>query len=185
MRIFRLIATPILLLGLLGFLIWAASWGWKALTEPLPSPSPTPCVLSPAETVTPESVTVRIYNGGFTSGLANRVSRELEGAGFTVIRVDNTEEAVTGTIIRTSRSQSAQSDLVASFFVEPELDTDDRVDGIVDVLVGTDFQGFAEEPLGEVEVPGGEICVVPSESPSPSPSPSGSASPAPSPATTP
>ena len=36
-------------------------------------------------------VSVRIFNGGFTSGLANREARRLTEVGFKVIRVDNTD----------------------------------------------------------------------------------------------
>lgn len=180
MRIFRLIATPILLLGLLALLVWGATWGWKALTEPLPSPSPTPCVTTAAAVVTPVDVTLRVFNGGFTSGLANRVKTDLEKAGFVVIKVDNTEERVVGTMIRANEREAAQIQLVSSYFVEPQVDYDTRVDGTVDVLVGTDFAGMAEAPLAQVESPAGEVCRVPSPSPSvpvsPSPTP-----PAPSP----
>ena len=84
MRIFRLIATPVILLGLLGLLIWGANWGWKALLEPLPSPSPTPCVMENTEMMNPTHVSVRVFNGGFTGGLANREGRRLTEAGFAV-----------------------------------------------------------------------------------------------------
>ena len=180
MRIFRLIATPILLLGLLALLLWGATWGWKALTEPLPSPSPTPCVTTSAAVVTTADVALRVFNGGFTSGLANRVKTDLEEAGFTVIKVDNTEERVVGTVIRANEREATQVRLVASYFVEPQIDYDTRVDGTIDVLVGTDFAGMAESPFVQVEPPDGQVCRVPSPSPSvpvsPSPTP-----PAPSP----
>ncbi|MHA6523844.1 LytR C-terminal domain-containing protein [Tessaracoccus sp. G1721] len=180
MRIFRLIATPILLLGLLGLLLWGASWGWKALTEPLPTPSPTPCVMAPAEIVTVPDVTVRVYNGGFTSGLASRVSAQLETAGFNVIKVDNTEERIKGTVIRANRQETPQIRLAASYFLDPVIEYDDRVDGVVDIYVGTDFAGFGPEPFSQVSADGGQVCRVPSPSPSASPSPA-----APSPAATP
>ena len=73
MRVFRLIATPVLLLGLLGFLAWGASWGWQNLTAPAPSPPPTPCVNQSASAVTASNVSVRVFNGGFQAGLATRV----------------------------------------------------------------------------------------------------------------
>lgn len=179
MRIFRLIATPILLLGLLGLLLWAANWGWRALTEPLPTPSPTPCVMAPAEIVTVADVSVRVYNGGFTSGLASRVSAQLETAGFNVIKVDNTEERIKGTVIRANRQETPQIRLAASYFLDPVIEYDDRVDGVVDIYVGTDFAGFGTEPFSQVSADGGQVCRVPSPSPSASPSPT------PSPAATP
>lgn len=181
MRIFRLIATPILLLGLLGLLLWAANWGWKALTEPLPSPSPTPCVVGPAEVITPADITVRVFNGGFTSGLASRVGSQLEGAGFNVAKVDNTEERIIGTVIRANERETLQAGIVAAQFIEPVIEFDTRVDGTVDVLVGTDFKGSAPTPSATQATPtDGQVCRVPSPSPSASPSPA-----APSPAATP
>lgn len=183
MRIFRLIATPILLLGLLGLLLWGANWGWKALTEPLPSPSPTPCVVGPAEVITPADITVRVFNGGFTSGLANRVGNHLERAGFNVAKVDNTEERIIGTVIRANERETLQAGIVAAQFIEPVIEFDSRVDGTVDVLVGTDFKGSAPTPSATQATPtDGQACRVPSPSPSPSASPSPAA---PSPAATP
>ena len=88
MRIFRLIATPVILLGLLGLLAWGALWGWKALTAPIPSPSPTPCVTQTVETLTGQSVYVRIFNAGFTTGAAGRLRDALESRAFNVIRID-------------------------------------------------------------------------------------------------
>ena len=88
MRIFRLIATPVILLGLLGLLAWGALWGWKALTAPIPSPSPTPCVTQTVETLTGQSVYVRIFNAGFTTGAAGRLLDAPASRAFNVIRID-------------------------------------------------------------------------------------------------
>ena len=170
MRIFRLIATPVILLGLLGLLIYAATWGWKALTEPLPSPSPTPCVTQSATVVSPTTISLRIYNGGFTSGLANRISRSMKEVGFQVVRVDNTEERITGTVIRGNEQQTAELTLVASYFNEATIEFDDRVDGTVDVLVGSEYKDFNPSPIPEAPATAGVICVVPSPSPTAAPS---------------
>ena len=181
MRIFRLIATPVILLGLLGLLIWGANWGWKALLEPLPSPSPTPCVMENTEMMNPTHVSVRVFNGGFTGGLANRESRRLTEAGFKVIRIDNTEERIRGTVIRANENQkNGHVRLVKSYFKEPVIEYDDRVDGTVDVMIGTDFLGANDgtDPnntppnLFQITAPDGQVCVVPQPSVSPSPSPS-------------
>ena len=179
MRIFRLIATPIILLGLLALLIWGANWGWKALTEPLPSPSPTPCVVETVDTMTTGHVYVRMFNGGFTGGLANREARRLTEGGFNVVRIDNTEERIRGTVIRANRDQEHKAvRLVASYFINPTIEYDDRVDGTVDVLVGTDFEGAPTEGmLYQISTPDGRVCVVPQPSPTGSPSPSPSPTP--------
>lgn len=182
MRIFRLIATPVILLGLLGLLLWGASWGWKSLTAPLPSPSPTPCVTQSAEVVTPANISLRVLNGGFTSGLANRVSRTLrDNIGFKIVKVDNSDERVTGTIIRGSAKQETELQLVASYFNEAKIEHDDRVDGTIDVLVGSDYKDMAKSPKPQAPASQGVICVVPSPSPTAAPStavsPTASASP--------
>lgn len=173
MRVIRLITTPLLLLGLLGLLMWGAFWGWRNLTAPLPEPEPTPCVTVSAEMVTVADVSVRVYNGGFTSGLASRIGTRLTDAGFNVVRIENTDERVTsGVIIRTNEANQAALALVASYFVEPTLDYDDRVDGTVDVLLASEEPAAGAAPL--VEVPSGEsgtTCVYPDALPSPAVSP--------------
>ncbi|SDL10422.1 LytR cell envelope-related transcriptional attenuator [Tessaracoccus oleiagri] len=182
MRMFRLIATPVLLLGLLGFLVWGASWGWRNLTAPLPSPSPTPCVTRSAQVITAANVSVRVFNGGFATGLAGRVAAHLRNNGFEVLRVANTDERVAETIIRGSAENEPALTLLQSHFRESVIQHDDRVDGSVDVLVGTTYMGVNPNPLPEVATEGGVTCEYPSPSPSPSPSasPGGSAAPDPS-----
>lgn len=176
-----MIATPVLLLALLGFLIWGAAWGWRNLTAPLPSPSPTPCVTKKAAVITPELVSVRVLNGGFTSGLAGKVGKHLENHGYTILQVGNTEERVKGTIIRGSADDGPMLQLVQSEFRNSTIEHDDRVDGSIDVLVGTAYEGVNKQFLKEVKSEGGVVCEF--VSPSPSPSPSGSAA-APSPSPT-
>ena len=172
MRIFRLIATPLLLLGLLGLLVWGSFWGWRNLTAPLPTPEPTPCVTVATELVNVTDISVRVYNAGFTSGLANRVKTQLSEAGFNVVKVDNTEERVTkGVIVRTSEDNQPGVRLVSSYFSEVEVEYDDRVDGTVDVLLASEWGDFGTEPLYQVSSGrDGITCVPPGASPSPSPS---------------
>ena len=173
MRIFRLIATPLLLLALVGLLVWGAFWGWRNLTAPLPEPEPTPCVVVTADLVTVADVSVRVYNAGFTSGLANRVSARLEDAGFTIIRVDNTEERITqGVVIRTAEGNTPAIRLTSSYFADATVEYDDRVDGTVDVLLSSDEPTEGETPLFQVSSGEDSTACLP-----PQPSPSASASP--------
>nr|WP_255622759.1 LytR C-terminal domain-containing protein [Tessaracoccus sp. OS52] len=125
-------------------------------------------------------VSVRIYNGGFTSGLARRQAARLEDVGFKVIRVGNTDERVTGTVVRANEKDAPAIRLITSYFKEVKFENDDRTDGTVDVLLGSEFAGEGESPIFQVS-PGeaGTVCLPPS--PSPSGSPSGSPSPSPQP----
>ncbi len=175
MRIFRLIATPLLLLGLLGLLVWGAFWGWRNLTAPLPEPEPTPCVTVSSEIVSVTDVSVRVYNAGFTSGLANRVGSRLKEAGFNVVRVENTEERVTsGLLIRTSEDNQPAVRLVTSYFADATLQYDGRVDGTVDILLASEEPAAGETPLSQVSSgEKGTTCVPPGALPSASESPEG------------
>lgn len=169
MKTFRLIATPVLLLTLVGVLIWGASWGWKELTAPFPTPTPTPCVVKPLEVLKPKNVRVNVFNGGFTTGLANRESNRLKKAGFTVLKASNTDEAIRGTIIRGNQQQNPEMlEMVASYYKDAAIEDDRRVQGTIDVLIGTDFQGEGDKPIKKLEVTSGEVC-VPAPSPSPTP----------------
>ncbi|SFC14930.1 LytR cell envelope-related transcriptional attenuator [Nocardioides terrae] len=75
--------TLAVLAALLGF---GASWGWSALTAPLPELADAPtCVETPIEagdTITPERVTVSVLNAGKRVGLATRTMTALTGQGF-------------------------------------------------------------------------------------------------------
>lgn len=171
MRIFRLLATPAILIGLLIFLYWGATQGWNALTAPFPGPSPTPCVTKSLTTLTPQDVTVRVYNGGSETGKAGEVAQVLKAAGFKVAKTTNTKESVTKTIIRSGQNNTDAAKLVASYLQgSPTPATDDRVDGTVDVLIGSEYQGTVESGLTEVQVESGSICLAPSPSPSALPS---------------
>lgn len=168
----RLVATPILLLGLLAFLAWGAYWGWNNLTKPFPTPEPTPCATVSTSTVTPQQVAVRVINGGPTAGQATKIGDQLEPLGFRVIQIGNTEEKVAvPVIIRSGTNNVAAAQLVASYLKDATTETDARVDGTVDVVLGVGGGAMAESgQLSEVPVEGGTICLAPAPSPSPTPS---------------
>lgn len=170
MRIFRLIATPVILLGLLGLLAWGALWGWKALTAPIPSPSPTPCVTQTVETLTGQSVYVRIFNAGFTTGAAGRLRDALESRAFNVIRIDNVEEKYKKVTIKGNTKHGGQLRLLTLQFAPDtfEVQDDGRIDGTFDVYLPTDGVEMAETPASQIA--GGEVCVVPPKTPTPKPS---------------
>ena len=167
-RQLRLIATPIILLVLLAILLWAGSWGWRQFSAPLPTPEPIPCATQPVTTVTPEDVSIKVFNGGFTRGLAGRVARTLQNAGFTILRVDNTEERVETTTVRGNIHNQAALDLAASYFPSVTIEHDERVDGTIDVLVGSGFEDFSKTPLQEITSDTGTLCVPVTSSPDPS-----------------
>lgn len=165
-----MIATPILLLGLLGLLIWGGLWGWRNLTAPIPSPEPTPCIRVTADVVVASDVHVRVLNGGYTRGLAERVATHLRDFEYNVSSVANTDEQVSGTVVRGAEASQPGMRLVRSHFIGAELEYDDRVDGTIDLLLGTQFDGYNEEHYNQVS-PGedGTICIPATASPTASP----------------
>jgi len=116
-------------------------------------------------------VTVRVYNGGYTTGQAQRVQTRLEDFGYQGIRIANTEEQIKVLTIRANKAQVGQIRLVASQFVDPKIEYDDRVDGTVDILLPTEKPVYGETPLFQVAAPGGTVCVVPAKEPTPTPTP--------------
>src|SRR4051794_3862699 len=80
------VKTALTLAVLAALLGLAASWGWSALTAPLPPLSSAPaCVetaVSPGDAVSPQQVTVSVLNAGKRPGLASRTMTALTDQGF-------------------------------------------------------------------------------------------------------
>lgn len=171
MRIFRLIATPVILLGLLGALIWGALWGWKALTAPIPEVPPVPCITQTVDPISGQYVSVRIFNAGFTTGAAGRLSDSMKARNFDVLFVSNVDERVEKVTIRGNPKQEGQLRLVQDQF-DPEtfvFEPDDRVDGTFDIILPTD--GIAVRATPVAQIAGGVVCVVPPKETTPKPTP--------------
>ena len=169
-RLARALATPITLLVLLGFLAWGARWGYRNVTAPVPPPPITSCTPTSVGKVLPSSkVTMNIFNGGRTQGLAGKVSTTMKARGFKVQHVDNTEERIEGTVIVGVSKDDPAVKLVAQQFVKPEIREDGISDGIVDVLVGNKFAGWANtKKPWQIQVTEAPCLPPPSETPTPS-----------------
>ena len=94
----------------------------------------------------------------------------LKTAGFEVAKTTNSKERVTKTIIRSGENNTDAAKLVASYLKDPTLETDSRVEGTVDIMVGSDFTDLTESGLTEIPVESGTIYLAPSPSPSALPS---------------
>jgi hypothetical protein len=143
-RIFRIVRTPITLLLLLGVLCYAAWWGYTNVLRPIPPAPPQPCVdqsVNKGE-LKSSQVTVKVYNGGNKRGLAGDVGRALRERGFNVIRVGNTGEKISKTVIVGADAKNPEVLLVKRFFKDSIVKADRRVDHSVDVLVGNKYAGF-------------------------------------------
>ncbi|PIF03619.1 MAG: hypothetical protein CSA63_01570 [Propionibacterium sp.] len=167
----RTILTPVILLFLLVVLIASAFWGFKEVTRAAPTPTPDPCVdQKVGKVLKPKLVQVRVLNGGYTTGLAGRVSAKLRKKGFKVGKPGNTDERVKQTIIVGASADSPEVQLVAGYFKAAIVRADQRVDHTVDVLVGTEYAGFNNSAPKQVPVPGETACLPAKPAPKTTPS---------------
>ena len=169
-RIFRVIRTPVTLLILFGMLMYGAWWGYNNIIKPVPPRPPTPCVDQsvPGGQLKSSQVVVKVYNGGDRKGLAADVGRSLRSEGFRVILTTNTVEKIQKTVIVGAGENNPEVLFVKSFFKEPVVRSDKRVDRSVDVLVGNKYGGFNKKAKATYQVGTNTVC-LPSQTPSPSP----------------
>lgn len=158
----RALKTPVTMLLLISFVLAAGNWAWNAATAPVPPRPPDPCVVTQVgPELTPEKVTIRVYNGTETNGLAKRYAAILRAEGFVrVVKVANTEapDVVKSHLVGFAKD-SPEVVLLTKAFQGIEVVEDGRADHSVDFVIGTEFSGWAEKPALTVAVPGGEVCL--------------------------
>lgn len=160
-RVLRAIRTPLTLLVLLAILCYGAWWGWEKVIAPAPAAQPEPCVETEVDkgTLKSSQVTVNVLNGGRKRGLAGEVGEQLIGKKFKVDQVGNTERAVETTIIIGAGAENPEVKLVKGFFKGAEVETDDRSDHSVDVLVGNKYGGFQKKAKTSIPVKTETVCL--------------------------
>ncbi len=165
------VKTPVTLLILLVILFTGAWWGYQNVIKPIPPLPPEPCVTQTVgENLTSSKVTVRIYNGGTTRGLAADVGSFLREKGFNVIVIDNADIDYETTHVFARVPEEPQAQLVAGFFAGVTVKGDDRIDGTVDVYLGTKYGGLVKDAPVTIAVPDQTVCLPPSETPAETPS---------------
>ncbi|MGA4506915.1 LytR C-terminal domain-containing protein [Propionibacteriaceae bacterium G1746] len=169
-RVARALATPVTLLVLLAILYFGARWGYRNLTAAVPPAPVASCTPQSVGSVLPSSrVTVNIYNGSTTQGLAANVSRTMKARGFIVEIVDNTEEKVEGTVVVGVSKDDPAVKLVAAQLVGATIKEDGVTDGVIDIMVGSKFAGYTKTPSPwQIEVKDNPCLLPPSETPTPS-----------------
>jgi len=173
MKVGRVLVTSLVLLVLLAVFGYGAWWGYEQVSAPAPTPTPTACIPTDVGAkLTPDSVTVRILNGGTVGGLARATNRYLQAFGFRVIGVGNTADRIVQTTIVGNSADSPEVKLVMGFFPDAVARPDGRVDHVVDVLLGAKYAQLTKPPTS---VPvDGPVCLppIPPDTTSPSPAPS-------------
>ncbi len=181
-QVIRVIKTPVTLLALLSLVVFGGVWGFRNATAAIPPRAAEACVMTDVGgKLTTDRVTVRTLNAGLRGGLAKRVSTNLRSVGFYILKVNNSEDRMAQTVIVGNAPDSPEVRLVAGFFKGASTQGDGRVDHVVDVLLGDDYQGFLASAPNYVTVKG-PVCLP--EMPSSAATPTATETPSPTPSQT-
>lgn len=108
--------------------------------------APAPSTAEAPDTVAPADVTVDVYNGSGTSGLAASAAEQLTAAGFAVSSTGNADsDAYTLTEIRYAEGDAALANtLAAAIPGASTAQSDDAAPGTVQLVLGSDFAGVGQ-----------------------------------------
>lgn len=102
-----------------------------------PAGSPSPAGPPPA--TRPQDVKVQVLNGTSRGGLAGQVARDLQAAGFNVVKVDNANEQAAHTVIRYSSIREPHARAVAAAIPRATLEVDPTMGTALELVLGSDF----------------------------------------------
>jgi LCP family protein required for cell wall assembly len=122
-----------------------------------PAPAPSPEAPEAPATVAPSEVSVEVYNGSGTSGLAAEATADLEAAGFAVPVTGNADSSdVARTTIRHAAGDEALAATVAAQVPGAATEVSgEATAGTVQLVLGQDFAGVGE-PVSAPAETGGE-----------------------------
>ena len=145
------LTVVVLLLG--GVFLYAAAYvqGWAgssphAAASACPTPTGPLAPTPPPHTVSPEDVTVNIYNTTGRQGLARSTATELRDRGYLIATVSNDpmHRSVPGVAeIRYGTSGAEAAKLASALVPGATLQRDGRPDSSVDLVLGRTFRGVA------------------------------------------
>ncbi|MGK8467159.1 LCP family glycopolymer transferase [Nocardia cyriacigeorgica] len=119
--------------------------GAAAPTPPDPVPAPPPAYVA----VDPSTVSLQVSNGSGIKGQASTVANKLNNVGFPIYNTGNYDGGTSeNTIVRYATGFEAEAATVASAIPGATMaaaDTDD-LGSIIEVVLGSDFQGVVSEP---------------------------------------
>lgn len=184
-KVVQVLKTPVTLLLLLGVLGYGAYWGYKQVTLDTTRPDATCVMQDVGPTLTPDKVTVRVFNGGETGNHAKTTRSFLQAFDFHVIMFNNSDEKVETTTVIGNSADDPEVKLVAQMFDGAVTEGDGRADHVVDVIVPTQYQDLSkagDNPVTTIAVDG-PVClpVINTATESASPTPDTSTTPSPSP----
>ncbi|MGW4477248.1 LCP family protein [Rhodococcus triatomae] len=98
------------------------------------------------QAVDPSMVTVQVSNASGVTGVAAQAAESLGASGFSIYGVGNYSGTSAATLVRFGPGQEAEAATVAAAIPGAQLLESDDLDGIVDVVLGTDFEGLVAAP---------------------------------------
>lgn len=155
-RRYRRIRTAITLAILIGLVVLAAWYAWRAVTEPAATGddtepitrTPVCAVAVPTDAPPPEEISVNVYNGTDRNGLASQVAREMREQGYVILDVANDplNRSVTGVAeIRAANAEDLAVLLIMSQFPGATFVPDERSDAVIDVVLGQQFAAIGPQ----------------------------------------
>jgi hypothetical protein len=156
----RTVISGVTIVVLIGLLVTGAYVGWQKLNEPLPEkPEAQTQVAGPrcndgvrrGDLVTPEDITVSVYNAGTRAGLAGQTQSELEARGFISGDVGNAPEDMAD--VQFVRVLAATKTDPAARLVALQFGANTLIEAVeedlgpgVEVVVGDGFLGLVKAP---------------------------------------
>jgi LCP family protein required for cell wall assembly len=104
-------------------------------------------------TVAPRDITVSVYNGAGSPGLARRVAADLRSVGFATGRVGNRGTGATGTVVRYGPSRAESARTVAAAVPGATLQLDASLGNRVELVAGSNYSGARRVALGRAPRP--------------------------------
>ncbi|MFE9784343.1 LCP family protein [Nocardia salmonicida] len=96
--------------------------------------------------VSPGSVSLRISNGTGRTGVAQQAANKLSNMGFGIYNVGNYPQGSESTVVRFSTGNEAAAATVASSIPGAVLERADELDGIIEVILGSNYTGQVRTP---------------------------------------
>ncbi|MGN6634076.1 MAG: LytR C-terminal domain-containing protein [Oryzihumus sp.] len=145
------ITLTVVALLMVGAFAYAGAWfeGWVGDHPAKPAAASACPAATPSSTLTPEEVTVNVYNATAHKGLARETASRLRDLGYLVATVSNDplHQVVTGTaVVRYGPSGAEAARLASSLVRGATLRRDGRPDSSVDLVLGAKFTGVSSPP---------------------------------------
>lgn len=105
------------------------------------SPTATPTPAGPRLIVAPSAITVKVYNGTSTAGLATKASEDLRAVGFNVLSPGTRSTGATSTVVRYGPTRADSARTLAAAVPGALLVQDDSLGRTLELVVGSSYAG--------------------------------------------